>query len=155
MDDGQPQCVEVWVNELRLTDFDQRGGWAAIGRVNATLADLGTVSVAGNYSTPFFGSIDKKVSERSRETKYGIDAAANIELGKFLPEKSGVRIPMYVGFSENISLPQLGQKNRDTSPPLSAVLLKLLVSPVTVSASSGTPMAARWPDPVDLRQSTH
>jgi cell surface protein SprA len=25
------KCVEVWVNELRLTDFDQRGGWAAIG----------------------------------------------------------------------------------------------------------------------------
>lgn len=113
VDDGLPQCVEVWVNELRLTDFDQRGGWAAIANVNAKLADLGTVSVAGNYSTPFFGSIDKRVSERSRETKYGIDAAANLEMGKFLPESSGVRIPMYLGFSENISLPQFDPLNPD------------------------------------------
>ncbi|HRQ86112.1 MAG TPA: cell surface protein SprA, partial [Flavobacteriales bacterium] len=30
-DDGTAKCVEVWVNELRLTDFDQQGGWAAIG----------------------------------------------------------------------------------------------------------------------------
>jgi cell surface protein SprA len=72
-DDGQPQCVEVWVNELRLTDFDQRGGWAALARVNAQLADLGSVSVAGNYSTPFWGSIDKRVSERQRDTRYGVD----------------------------------------------------------------------------------
>ena len=33
-DDAQSKCVEVWVNELRLTDFDQRGGWAALARLN-------------------------------------------------------------------------------------------------------------------------
>ena len=22
-DDGQPKCAEIWVNELRLTDFDE------------------------------------------------------------------------------------------------------------------------------------
>ena len=112
-DDGQPQCVEVWVNELRLTDFDQRGGWAAIARVNTTLADLGTLSIAGNYSTPFWGSIDKRVSERQRETKYGVDISSNLELGKFLPEESGVRIPMYVGYSEEISNPQFDPLSPD------------------------------------------
>ena len=113
VDDGLSKCVEVWVNELRLTDFDQRGGWAAIGRVNTTLADLGTLSVAGNYSTPFWGSIDKKVSERQRETKYGVDVSANLEMGKFLPEASGVKVPMYVGFSEQISNPQFDPLNPD------------------------------------------
>jgi cell surface protein SprA len=105
-DDGVAQCAEVWVNELRLTDFDQRGGWAAVGRVSADLADLGNVSVAGSYSTPFWGSIDKRVSERQRETKLGVDVAANFELGKFLPEKSGVKVPLFLGFSETISNPQ-------------------------------------------------
>lgn len=113
VDDAQPQCVEVWVNELRLTDFDQRGGWAAIARLNTTLADLGTLNIAGNYSTPFWGSIDKKVSERQRETKYGIDISSNLELGKFLPEESGVRIPMYVGYSEAISNPQFDPLSPD------------------------------------------
>ncbi|MCB9170499.1 MAG: cell surface protein SprA [Flavobacteriales bacterium] len=112
-DDGQPKCVEVWVNELRLTDFDQRGGWAALARVNTTLADLGTLSVAGNYSTPGWGSIDKRVSERQRETDYGVDVAANLEMGKFLPESSGVKVPMYVGYSEQISNPQYDPLNPD------------------------------------------
>ncbi len=113
VDDGLSKCVEVWVNELRLTDFDQRGGWAAIGRVNTTLADLGTLSVAGNYSTPFWGSIDKRVSERQRETKYGVDLAANLEMGKFLPEESGVKVPVFVGYSEQVSNPQFDPLNPD------------------------------------------
>ncbi|NNC82093.1 MAG: cell surface protein SprA [Flavobacteriales bacterium] len=110
---GFDKCAEVWVNELRLADFDQRGGWAAIARMNTQLADLGNLSVAGNYSTPGFGSIEKKVSERQRETIRGVDASSNIELGKFLPEESGVKVPMYVGFSETISDPQFDPLSPD------------------------------------------
>jgi cell surface protein SprA len=112
-DDATSQCVEVWVNELRLTDFDQRGGWAALARVNTTLADLGTLSVAGNYSTPFWGSIDKRVSERQRDTRYGVDVSANLEMGKFLPESTGVKVPLYVGYSEQIVNPQYDPLNPD------------------------------------------
>lgn len=112
-DDGLAQCLEVWVNELRLTDFDQSGGWAALARVNAQLADLGNVSIAANYSTPFWGSIDKRVSERQRETKYGIDMSANLEMGKFLPEETKVRIPLYFGYSEQVSNPQFDPLNPD------------------------------------------
>jgi cell surface protein SprA len=112
-DNGVTQCVEVWVNELRLTDFDQRGGWAALARFNTQLADLGNLSVAGNYSTPFWGQIDSRVSERQRETKYGVDVASNLELGKFLPENSGVKVPMFVGYSEQVSNPQFDPLNPD------------------------------------------
>ena len=113
MDDGLDKCFEVWVNEMRLSDFDERGGWAAIARVSAQLADFGNVSIAGNYSTPGFGSIEKKVSERSRETIRGIDATSNLELGKFFPEKSGVKIPMYLGFSETVTTPQFDPLSPD------------------------------------------
>jgi len=112
-DNGLSKCLEVWVNELRLTDFDQRGGYAAVARLNAQLADLGTVSVAANYSTPFWGSIDKRVSERQRDTRYGLDVSANLEMGKFLPEKANVRIPMYVGYSEQVINPQFDPLNPD------------------------------------------
>jgi len=112
-DDGLAKCFEVWANEMRLTDFDQRGGWAALARVNAQLADLGNLSVAANYSTPFWGSIDKRVSERQRETKYGVDVSANLEMGKFLPEAAKVKIPLYVGYSEQISNPQFDPLSPD------------------------------------------
>ena len=112
-DDGSSMCTEVWVNELRLTDFNQNGGWAALARVNTTLADLGTLSVAGNYSTPYWGSIDKRVSERQRDTRYGVDVSANLEMGKFLPQESGVKVPLYVGYSEQIINPQFDPLNPD------------------------------------------
>jgi cell surface protein SprA len=112
-DDGMPKCVEVWVNELRLTDFDQAGGWAALARVSAQLADLGNVSIAGNYNTPYWGSIDRRVSERSMETAYGVDVSANLEMGKFLPESSNIKVPMYIGYSEQVSNPQYDPLNPD------------------------------------------
>jgi cell surface protein SprA len=81
--------------------------------VNTTLADLGNLSVAGNYSTPGWGGIDKKVSERQRDTRYGVDLSANLEMGKFLPQESGVKVPMYLGYSEQIINPQYDPLNPD------------------------------------------
>jgi cell surface protein SprA len=112
-DDGQDKCAEIWVNELRLSDFDERSGWAAVARVNTQLADLGNLSVAANMSTPGFGSIEKKVNERQKEEIRGIDASSNIELGKFLPEESGIKIPLYMGYSETVSNPQFDPLSPD------------------------------------------
>ncbi|MBN8702783.1 MAG: cell surface protein SprA [Bacteroidetes bacterium] len=111
--DGQAKCGEVWINELRLSEFDKRGGWAANARVNAKLADLGNLSLAGNMSTPFFGSIEKKVSERSRETVKQYDISSSLEVGKLLPDKLGVKIPMYVGVGETIKTPQFNPLDPD------------------------------------------
>ncbi|RMF47490.1 MAG: cell surface protein SprA, partial [Bacteroidetes bacterium] len=56
-DDGRgPICVEVWVNELRVTNYNTRPGWSASGVVNLRLADLGNLSVSGSYGTPWYGS---------------------------------------------------------------------------------------------------
>jgi cell surface protein SprA len=105
-DDGLSKCLEVWVNELRLTDFDNAGGWAALGRVSAQLADFGNVAIAMNYSTPGFGGLESRVQERSQETIRGLDASTNLELGKFLPDNANVKIPLYLGFSEEVSNPR-------------------------------------------------
>jgi len=99
-DDGDPKCAEIWVNELRLTDFDEKSGMAATARIAANLADLGNVVVSGAYSTPGFGSIEKKVNERQQETVGQFDIATNIQLGKFFPEKSGIKMPMHIDYSE-------------------------------------------------------
>ncbi len=105
-DDGKSKCLEVWINELRLTDFDQHGGWAAVGRVNTNLADFGNLAVSGSYSTPYWGSIEKRVSERQRETIMAFDAISSFELGKFFPEKWGIKIPMYMSYGESRANPQ-------------------------------------------------
>ncbi len=112
-DDGLSKCAEVWVNELRLTNFDEYGGWAATGRVTAKLADFGTVTLAGNISTPGWGSLEKKVSERKKETVLSYDIVTQVELGKFFPEKWNIRLPLFYGYSETFINPQFNPYDPD------------------------------------------
>lgn len=119
-DDGMPKSVVVWANELRLSHFNDKGGWAANARMAAKLADLGMVTVAGSTIKPGFGSIEKKVNERSTDDFYQYDVSSTIELGRFFPEKSGVKIPLYVGYSESFANPEYNPLDPDV--PLKSAL---------------------------------
>ncbi|WP_139125835.1 T9SS outer membrane translocon Sov/SprA [Arcticibacter eurypsychrophilus] len=112
-DDGLEKSGQVWFNELRLTDFDERGGWAATARMNAKLADFADVTVSGSKSTVGFGSIDQRTSERNRNDDKSVDVAANVELGKFFPAKSGIQIPVFVQVSTQNSTPQYDPRSSD------------------------------------------
>ena len=112
-DDGNPKSGEVWFNELRLSDFIENSGWATNGHLQARLADLGTIDMVGQMSTPGWGSIDKKVNERSIENIVNYDLSSTVELGKFFPEKAAVRLPVYAGFSETRIQPQYNQLDPD------------------------------------------
>lgn len=105
-DDGRPKCAVVWVNELRLSEFDETGGWAAVARLEAKVADFMTLNAAGNISTPGWGSIEQSVMERQQKTVMGFDANSQVQLGKFFPENWGVQLPMYLGYSESVSSPR-------------------------------------------------
>ncbi len=113
LDDGLDKNGQVWFNELRLTDFDERGGWAATARMNARLADFADVTVAGSRTTIGFGSIDKRVSERNRSDDKIFDVSSSIELGKFLPERSGLKIPVFVNYSSQVGTPQYDPRTPD------------------------------------------
>ena len=99
-------CTEVWFNELRLTDISQKGGWAAVGRVDIKLADLGTLNVSGSIRTAGFGSIDQSTNQRSLDNNTQIDAATSLELGKLLPKQANVSIPVYAGITKTTSTPE-------------------------------------------------
>ena len=112
-DDGFPKCAEVWFNELRLSDYDESAGWAALARMDVKLADLGNLAVSGRMHTAGFGTLDQRVHERYRDNYYEYDISANLELGKFLPEKSGIRIPVYAGISQSVSTPEYDPYDTD------------------------------------------
>jgi len=105
-DDGLQKSAIIWFDELRLTEYNEKGGWAATARMNAQLADLGEVNVSGSKYTIGFGALDSKVSDRSRNDNVFFDASTNLELGKFFPKNTGLRIPMYLGYSSQVSTPQ-------------------------------------------------
>ncbi|MET0636406.1 MAG: cell surface protein SprA [Chitinophagaceae bacterium] len=99
-------CAEVWFNELRFTNLDEKGGWAAVGKVDIRLADLGSISLAGSARSKGFGTLEQRVNERSREDVYTFDISASIDAGKLLPRKLGVQIPVYGGISQISSTPE-------------------------------------------------
>lgn len=98
--------VEIWANEMRLSGLDERGGVAAVARLDMQLADLGTMTLAGNVSTIGFGALDQKVQERSRELISGYDLAASLELGKFFPDRWGLRLPFFAQWSNQTRTPE-------------------------------------------------
>ncbi len=112
-DDGLQKCATVWVDELRLSGFNESGGWAALGRAKVDLADLGSLSLAGNYSTPGWGGLEQTMAQRQLSTNFGYDFSSNFELGKFTPAKLGIKIPMYAGISEGIIIPEYNPLDPD------------------------------------------
>ncbi|HEY0898826.1 MAG TPA: cell surface protein SprA [Sphingobacteriaceae bacterium] len=112
-DDGLDKTAQIWFNELRLTEFDERGGWAGTARFNAKLADFADLTLSGSKSTFGFGSIDRRVSERNRTDDMLFDLSSSVELGKFFPEKTGIKIPMFINVSSQIATPQYDPAMQD------------------------------------------
>ncbi|MDB5192422.1 MAG: sprA [Segetibacter sp.] len=98
--------AEVWINELRLSKLDEKGGYAALGRVDVGLADLGTLTVSANTYTAGFGTLEQRVNERAREDFMQFDIATNLEMGKLLPRKLGLSIPVYASINQTIRTPE-------------------------------------------------
>ena len=113
MGDGQSISTEVWMNELRLSGIDENGGWAALGRVDLVLADLGTLSVSANKYTQGFGTIEQRVNERAKDNLTQFDIAANIDAGKLMPKKAKLSIPVYASLNRSIRTPEFDPYDLD------------------------------------------
>ncbi len=112
-DNGLPKSGHVWVNELRVSDFKEDGGWAARGQARAQLADFAELTLAGNRKTIGFGGLEQNIQERSQEDVRGFDFKSSFNLGKFFPANSGIKIPMFYSYSETIKRPRYNPLNRD------------------------------------------
>jgi cell surface protein SprA len=108
-----PKCFEAWFNELRVKEIANKGGWASLANIQMQLADFGQLNLSGTVRTIGFGDVDKKLNDRSLSTNLNYDIASNLELGKFFPKKSGVSIPMYIGYSESFVRPKYFPLNPD------------------------------------------
>lgn len=108
-----PKSVEVWVDELRLTGFQEKGGWAGRGRISGNLADLGNFSLSGGYTSSGFGSIDSKMQQRTLDNTSEYNFSTNLELGKLFKKEAGVKLPLYLSFSKSVSNPEYSPLDND------------------------------------------
>ena len=105
-------CI-VWVNELRVTDFDSDGGWAAKGSVNLNLSDIATFNFSGHKETVGFGSVDQSLSERNLEDYSQYNIAFQINAGRFLPEKAKLNAPVYFSMTKEKTTPKYNPLDED------------------------------------------
>ena len=101
-----PLRGEVWFNELRMSEMDNKGGYAAVASLDANVADFARVSATTRMSTIGFGSLEEGPNERSREDVFQYDMVANLNLGQLLPKKWGVNLPFNYGVGEETITPK-------------------------------------------------
>ena len=107
------QCGEIWFNELRLSDMDNEGGWAAILSLDTNIADFANITATGRQSTSGFGSIEQGPQERSIEDVQQYDIVTNVNVGQLLPKKWGLQIPFNYGIGEETITPKYDEFYRD------------------------------------------
>ncbi len=106
-------CTKVWFNELRLSDLDNEGGWAAVLSVDTNIADFANISATGRKSTSGFGGLEQGPSQRSLEDVQQYDVVTNINVGQLLPKKWGIQLPFNYARSEELITPKYDQFYKD------------------------------------------
>ncbi len=116
LDDGndmRPKSAIVWLNELRLADYINNGGWTAMALARTNLADIGTLSLYGSYATSGFGNLEDQINKLELVNTLSMQATLNLEMGKFLPDDWGVHIPLYLDYSNQIGSPEYNPLDPD------------------------------------------
>ncbi|MGC6432453.1 MAG: cell surface protein SprA [Jejuia sp.] len=106
-------CANVWFNELRLSDLDNEGGWAAVVSMDTNIADFANISATGRQSTSGFGTIEQGPSERALEDVKQYDVVTNVNVGQLLPKKWGVQIPFNYAQGVEVITPKFDQFYKD------------------------------------------
>jgi len=109
----RPLCGEVWFNELRLSGMKNQGGWATQGSADLTLADLATFNFAGGMATTGFGPLEQGPMGRSVENKYHYTFNTALNVGKFLPSKWNVTLPVNYTVTKQAVRPEYDPVHRD------------------------------------------
>ena len=107
------KSVEVWANELRLQEFSNDGGWAAQAQLNVQLSDLGSVNVKGHIERAGFGGIEQSVQERSNDDTYEYAVTTQMDLGKLLPPKAKLSVPLYYSYAKETVKPKYNPLDTD------------------------------------------
>lgn len=111
--DQQPYSACVWANELRVTDFDSQSGWAGKANINLKLADFATISASTRYTSYGFGGVQSKIAERTQESTFDYDISGNVNLDKFLPSKTGIKIPVFASYESKTITPHYDPLDSD------------------------------------------
>lgn len=95
----------VWVNELKVTDFNADGGWGADASATLNMSDIATFNMATHYESAGFGTVDQSLNERRMDDYSRYSMAMQVDLGRFLPASAALKAPLYYSYSSEKTHP--------------------------------------------------
>jgi cell surface protein SprA len=107
------KSAEVWVNELRLSEFNEEGGWAAQGNLHMQLSDIGSINLGGHVETAGFGGLEQSVSERRLDDYYQYNVTTSFDLGRFFPRQAKLNAPIYYSYARETTTPRYNPLDKD------------------------------------------
>jgi cell surface protein SprA len=110
---GSVKSGEIWADELRMSQYDESGGWAAMGNLAVGLSDIGSVNLSGQIQTAGYGGIESDVMTRRLDNLYQMNFSTSLELGRFLPEALKLKIPAYFSYSNQTTTPKYNPLDQD------------------------------------------
>ena len=110
---GEIKSGEIWVNELRLKEHNNKGGWAANANLNVQLSDMGSVNASGRYISEGFGGLEDGVASRTTDNYGTYSVTTSLEMGKFFPDKANVSIPLYYSVTKEKTSPKYNPLDTD------------------------------------------
>ena len=110
---GSMKECTIWADELRVTDFDQDGGWAAKANMTLGISDIATVNAGFHKETVGFGSVDQGLNQRNLDNYQNYNVAVQVDLGRFLPEKVKLKAPLYYSVTHEESTPKYNPLDKD------------------------------------------
>jgi len=96
--------IEVWVDELRVTDVERESGNAMRLSANLQMADVGQVNASWELVDDNFRRLEQKYANQkgpSGFTRLRQIYNSNLRLNKFLPQFLKVEIPVHFKYDRN------------------------------------------------------
>ena len=103
----------VWLNEMRVTDFDEDGGWAAKANMNLGVSDVATLNFGAHIETAGFGGIDQSLNNRRLDDYSQYNFAVQVDAGRFLPEKAKLKAPIFYSYTKEKTSPKYNPLDQD------------------------------------------
>lgn len=103
----------VWVNELKVTEFNEEGGWAAKANATLNVSDIATLNFGAHIETSGFGGVDQSLNERRLDDYNQYNFAIQGDVGRLLPEKVALRAPIYYSISKEKTSPKYNPLDQD------------------------------------------
>lgn len=138
--------LELWVDDIRLTDVEDTPGYAGQVGLQVIASDLGDIRLNLSRKDPHFRQL---AEQPSFVTDNAFDMGSSIRLDKLIPERIGFALPFSVNMSSTGSDPLFVQRSDVQGAGIQGLRTpKTSATSYSLGLYRQTPMQNRWIGPL-------